>query len=69
VTERDEREPSGPALDGDVEVPEEDALEQRADAVEQAADGDPADRQSAEADEGDLAEQSRAVDVDDDEYR
>jgi hypothetical protein len=69
VTERDEREPSGPALDGDVEVPEEDALEQRADAVEHPVDGDPADRESAEADEGDLAEQSRAVDVDDDEYR
>jgi len=69
VTERDERQPSGPDLDGDLEVPEEDALEQRADAVEHAADADPADRRSTEADEGDLAEQSRAVDVDDDEYR
>ncbi len=67
MTERDERSPAG--LDGDAEVPEEDALEQRTDAVERAEDADPADRDSAEADEGDLAEQSRAVDVDDDEYR
>jgi hypothetical protein len=69
VTERDGREPSGPALDSELEVPEEDAIEQRTDAVEHAADDDPADRDSVEADEGDLAEQSRAVDVDDDEYR
>jgi hypothetical protein len=67
VTERDER--TEPVLDSDVEVPEEDALEQRTDAVEHAADLDPADRDAVEADEGDLAEQSRAVDVDDDEYR
>jgi hypothetical protein len=66
VTERDER--TEPVLDGDVEVPAEDAIEQRTDAVEHAVDTDPSDRDSAEADEGDLAEQSRAVDVDD-EYR
>jgi len=64
VTERDER----TAPDLDVEVPEADAIEQRTDAVEHAEDADPADHDSGEADEGDLAEQSRAVDVDD-EYR
>ena len=68
MTERDER-ADQTELDGDVEVPEEDALEQRTDAVEHAADSDPRERDSAEADEADVAEQSRAVDVDDDEYR
>jgi hypothetical protein len=66
VTERDER---TELVFSDLEVPEEDALEQRTDAVEHAVDEGPADRDSAEVDEGDLAEQSRAVDVDDDEYR
>ena len=68
MTERDER-TDAVDLDGDVEVPEEDAIEQRRDAVEHAQDTDPAEHGSAEADEADLAEQSRAVDVDDDEYR
>jgi hypothetical protein len=66
VTERDER---TELVFSDLEVPEEDALEQRTDVVEHAVDEGPADRDSAEVDEGDLAEQSRAVDVDDDEYR
>jgi hypothetical protein len=68
VTERDER--TAPTdVDDDLEVPEEDAIEQRTDAVEHAPDTDPADLDLDEADPGDLAEQSRAVDVDDDEYR
>jgi len=67
VTERDDR--TEAVLDSDIEVPEADAIEQGTDAVEHAADVDPADRDSAEADEGDLAEQARAVDLDDDEYR
>ena len=68
MTERDER-ADRTDLDRDVEVPEEDALEQQADAVEHATDSDPRERDAAEADEADVAEQSRAVDVDDDEYR
>ncbi len=64
MTERDE--PLGP--DG-IEVPEADALEQRADAVEQGEDTDPADHGTVEADPADVAEQSRAVGVEDDEYR
>jgi hypothetical protein len=66
VTERDDR---TELVFSDPEVPAEDALEQGTDAVEQPADAEPADRDAAEADEADLAEQSRAVGVDDDEYR
>jgi hypothetical protein len=56
-------------VDGDVEVPEEDAIEQRTDAAPQAEDADPVPPGSVEADEADVAEQSRAVDVDDEGYR
>ena len=66
MTERDE--PIGP----DAEVPEADALEQRTAAADPLDDPDdtvPADRDTLEADDADLAEQSRAVDVDEDEYR
>ncbi len=65
MTERDER----PA---DVEVPEADAIEQRTDAVPSPEDDPreaPAEPDTVEADEADRAEQSRVVDVDDDEYR
>ncbi len=64
MTERDEQ----PVPD-DAEVPEADALEQRADAVPSAEDEDPAGTDGSEADEADRAEQSRVVDVDEDEYR
>lgn len=68
MTERDERtEPMD--VDSGVEVPQEDAIEQRTDAVQPAEDAEPTGRGAAEADEADLAEQSRAVDLDDDEYR
>lgn len=53
----------------DPEVPEADALEQRADAVETEPDEEPEAESEVEADPGDLAEQSRTVDLDDDEYR
>ena len=65
MTERDQQ-----GTIDDPEVPEEDALEQRLDAV---ADGDAdepdPDAQPVEADPADVAEQSRSVDLDDDEYR
>ena len=65
MTERDQQ-----GTFDDPEVPEEDALEQRLDAV---ADGDAdepdPDEQPVEADPADVAEQSRSVDLDDDEYR
>ena len=65
MTERDQQ-----GTIDDPEVPEEDALEQRLDAV---ADGDAdepdPDAQPVEADPADVAEQSRGVGLDDDEYR
>lgn len=64
MTERDERDETV-----DDEVPAEDALEQRTDAVEHDTDDDLTDNDEMEADEGDLAEQSRAVVVDEDDYR
>ncbi|MEO7980516.1 MAG: hypothetical protein ABI807_06450 [Sporichthyaceae bacterium] len=64
MTERDE--PLGP---DDIKVPEADTVEQRADAVDRDEDTDPADHGTAEADPADVAELSRAVGVEDDEYR
>jgi hypothetical protein len=69
MTERDQQ-----GTIDDPEVPEEDALEQRLDA---AADEDPDSDEdepdpealAVEADPADVAEQSRSVDLDDDEYR
>ncbi|QIQ02810.1 hypothetical protein [Streptomyces liangshanensis] len=58
-----------------TETPEDDAAEQRAEAVpadrdedDASADGRPA-ADPAEADEGDAVEQARAVTLDEDEYR
>jgi hypothetical protein len=68
VTERDQQ--TDPVeIGSDAEVPEEDAIEQRIDAAPHAEDADPEAPDAAEADEADVAEQSRAVDVDDDGYR
>ncbi len=64
MTEHDERDPLG-----DLEVPVEDALEQRAEAVERVPDDDRTRPDGLEADEADLAEQSRVLDPADDEYR
>jgi hypothetical protein len=65
MTERDQQ-----GTTDDPEVPEEDALEQRLDAVAE-EDGDEQDPEAldVEADPADVAEQSRSVDLDDDEYR
>jgi hypothetical protein len=65
MTERDQQ-----GTFDDPEVPEEDALEQRLDAVAD-EDGDEPDPEAlaAEADPADVAEQSRGVGPDDDEYR
>jgi hypothetical protein len=65
MTERDQQ-----GTIDDPEVPEEDALEQRLDAVAE-EDGEQPDPEAlaVEADPADVAEQSRSVDVDDDEYR
>ena len=65
MTERDQQ-----GTNDDPEVPEEDALEQRLDAVT-GEDGDEPDPDALdiEADPADVAEQSRSVDLDDDEYR
>jgi hypothetical protein len=66
-----ERDPANPQTD-DLEVDEADAIEQNTDAVE--SDGDEEtpvseDEERNEADPADVAEQSRVVNVDDDEYR
>ena len=65
MTERDQQ-----GTIDDPEVPEDDALEQRLDVVadEDGDEPDP-DEQPVEADPADVAEQSRRVDLDDDEYR
>jgi hypothetical protein len=65
MTERDQQ-----GTIDDPEVPAEDALEQRLDAVAE-EDGDEPDPEAldVEADPADVAEQSRSVDLDDDEYR
>jgi hypothetical protein len=65
MTERDQQ-----GTIDDPEVPEEDALEQRLDPVAD-EDGDEPDPEAldVEADPADVAEQSRSVDLDDDEYR
>jgi hypothetical protein len=63
MTERDLPAP----VDDDLEVPEDDALEQRTEVAPQPDDDTPGD--SLEADPADVAEQSRSVDLDDDEYR
>jgi hypothetical protein len=65
MTERDQQ-----GTIDDPEVPEEDALEQRQDAVAD-EDGEQPDPEAldVEADPADVAEQSRSVDLDDDEYR
>jgi hypothetical protein len=67
MTERDQE-----GTMDDPEVPEEDALEQRLDAVaDEDEDGDEPDPEAlaVEADPADVAEQSRSVGLDDDEYR
>ena len=66
MTERDQQ-----GTIDDPEVPEEDALEQRVDAVRPTSGGDEPDPEAlaGEADPADVAEQSRSVAVDDDEYR
>ena len=65
MTERDQQ-----GTIDDPEVPEEDALEQRVDAVagEGGEEPDP-ESLDVEADPADVAEQSRSVALDDDEYR
>jgi hypothetical protein len=65
MTERDQQ-----GTFDDPEVPEEDALEQRLDAVAD-EDGDDLDPEAldVEADPADVVEQSRSVGPDDDEYR
>jgi hypothetical protein len=65
MTERDQQ-----GTIDDPEVPEEDALEQRLDPAAD-EDGDEPDPEAmdVEADPADVAEQSRSVDLDDDEYR
>jgi hypothetical protein len=62
MTESDER------ASEDPEVPEADALEQRTPVVEAEHDEIPAEPE-LEADPADVAEQSRSVDLADDEYR
>ena len=64
MTESDER----PTASEDTEVPEADALEQRALVVEAEDDVVPYEPE-LEADPADVAEQSRSVDLTDDEYR
>ena len=65
MTERDQQ-----GTIDDPEVPEEDALEQRLDAVgDEAVDEPDPEALAVEADPADVAEQSRSVDLDDDEYR
>ena len=65
MTERDQQ-----STIDDPELPEEDALEQRTDAVAGEG-GDEPDPEAftGEADPADVAEQSRRVALDDDEYR
>ncbi len=65
MTERDQQ-----GTIDDPEVPEEDALEQRVDTVPDEG-GDEPDPEVlvGEADPADVAEQSRSVTIDDDEYR
>ena len=67
MTQRDESSTS--ARIDDPEVPEEDAIEQRTDAVETTGDEEPEADRTVEADPADVAEQSRTVELDDDEYR
>ena len=65
MTERDQQR----TID-DPEVPEEDALEQRLDAVaDEDRDEPDSEALAGEADPADVAEQSRSVGPDDDEYR
>ena len=65
MTERDQQ-----GTIDDPEVPEEDALEQRLDAAAgEDADEPDAEALDVEADPADVAEQSRSVGLDDDEYR
>ena len=64
MTESDERPPGNE----DPEVPEADALDQRTPVVEAEDDEIPAEP-ALEADPADVAEQSRSVDLTDDEYR
>jgi hypothetical protein len=65
MTERDQQ-----GTIDDPEVPEEDALEQRVDAVaDEGGDEPDPEALAGEADPADVAEQSRSVAVDDDEYR
>jgi hypothetical protein len=65
MTQRDQQ-----GTNDDPEVPEEDALEQRTEVVPDEPDDDPdPDEIDPEADPADVAEQSRSVDLDDDEYR
>ena len=64
MTESDER----PTASEDPEVPEADALEQRAPVLEAEDDVVPYEPE-LEADPADVAEQSRSVDLTDDEYR
>jgi hypothetical protein len=70
VTERDLRtDPSAtPPEIEDPEAPEADVLEQRTAAVETAEEEETPDV-GVEADPADVAEQSRTVELDDDEYR
>lgn len=53
----------------DPEVPAEDALEQRDPVGDEVPEDDPPADTLTEADPGDLAEQRRTVELDDDEYR
>jgi hypothetical protein len=65
MTERDQE-----GTMDDPEVPEEDALEQRLDAVADEDEDEPdPEALAVEADPADVAEQSRSVGPDDDEYR
>jgi hypothetical protein len=64
MTERDEQ-----GTIDDPEVPEEDALEQLTPAQVAEDDDDVPEEIDLEADPADVAEQSRSVGVEDDEYR
>ena len=64
MTESDDQ----PTVSEDPEAPEADALEQRTPVVAAEDDAVPAEP-GLEADPADVAEQSRSVDVGDDEYR
>jgi hypothetical protein len=55
-------------LETPIETPEEDAVEQQQQTVAEPA-GDPGASPRWDADEGDVAESSREVPLDEDEYR